>query len=107
MKSVRAGKGACGAFHFVFVHGSAAARSDADLVRLFVEGHHEVAEAAFAALVGRHGPMVLAVSRRILRDRDEAEDTFQAVFLILARKARSVRVEDSLGRWLHGVTRRI
>ena len=51
--------------------------------------------------------MVLSVCRRILRDDHAAEDAFQAVFLLLAKKARSVNVDDSLGRWLHGVTRRV
>ena len=65
------------------------------------------AEAAFEALVGRHGPMVWGTCRRILRDQHEAEDAFQATFLLLARKARSIQVDDSLGRWLHGVGVRV
>ena len=61
------------------------------------------AEAAFAALVARHGPMVLGVCRQLLGDRHHAEDAFQAVFLVLARKARSIRDPDLLGNWLYGV----
>ena len=62
-----------------------------------------VGEAAFAALVGRHGPMVLDVCEQVLADRHDAEDAFQAVFLVLARKARSIRDPDLLGNWLYGV----
>jgi RNA polymerase sigma factor (sigma-70 family) len=60
-------------------------------------------EAAFAALLGRHGAMVLAVCRRVLHDRQEAEDALQATFLLLARKAASIRKRESVGGWLHGV----
>jgi RNA polymerase sigma factor (sigma-70 family) len=94
-------------FRILFVEGSIAVRSDADLIRLFLSAHGEAAEAAFEALIARHGPMVLGVCRRILGDEHAAQDAFQTVFLILARKARSVQVDDSLGRWLHGVTRRV
>ena len=67
----------------------------------------DAAEAAFAVLVARHGPMVLGVCRRALRDPDDVADAFQATFLVLVRKAGSVRVDDSLGRWLYGVSRRV
>ena len=63
-------------------------------------------EAAFAALVARHGPMVLGVCRQLLGDHQHAEDAFQAVFLVLARKARSIRDPDLLGNWLYGVALR-
>ncbi len=63
-------------------------------------------ETAFAALVRRHGPMVLAVCRRILRDGHTAEDAFQATFLVLARKAGSLAKPELLANWLYGVARR-
>ena len=64
-------------------------------------------EASFEALVARHGPMVLSVCRSLLKDEHEAEDAFQATFLILARKAGSVRVESTLGGWLYRVAYRV
>src|SRR4051812_39257490 len=64
-------------------------------------------EAAFSALVARHGPMVLAVCRRLLDDPHDAEDAFQATFLILVRKGRSLRQPDRLGPWLYGVAHRV
>jgi len=67
----------------------------------------DAAEAAFAVLVARHGPMVLGVCRRALRDPNDVADAFQSTFLVLVRKAGSVRVGDSLGRWLYGVSRRV
>src|SRR5271166_2926388 len=63
-------------------------------------------EAAFAALVQRHGPMVLAVARRLLGHHEDAEDVFQATFLVLVRKASSIRQRELLGNWLYGVAHR-
>src|SRR5215468_7986278 len=60
-------------------------------------------EAAFAALLQRHGPMVLGVARRVLRQQQDAEDVLQATFLVLARKAGSIRKRESVASWLHGV----
>src|SRR5215211_3578823 len=62
-------------------------------------------EDAFAALVERHGPMVLAVCRRVLHDAHAAEDAFQATFLVLARKAATVRNRQFVGGWLYCVAR--
>jgi RNA polymerase sigma factor (sigma-70 family) len=78
--------------------------SDAVLLERFVQGRDE---AAFAALVARHGAMVLRSCRRVLGDVQEAEDAFQATFLILARKAPTLRRPNALPGWLHGVARRI
>ena len=80
--------------------------SDGELVERFLD-RREGGEAAFEALVARHGGMVLGVCRNLLGSSDDAEDAFQATFLVLVRQARSIRKRDSLGPWLHGVARRV
>jgi RNA polymerase sigma factor (sigma-70 family) len=77
--------------------------ADRHLLERFVRGQDQ---AAFAALVQRHGPMVLGVCRRLLHDAHQAEDAFQATFLVLVHKARSIGRPESLGPWLHGVAYR-
>ena len=76
---------------------------DEQLLDRFVARRDETAEEAFAELVQRHGPMVLGVCRRILGDAHEAEDAFQATFLVLARKAASVVRREKVANWLYGV----
>ncbi len=77
--------------------------ADARLLEHFVR-HGD--EAAFATLLQRYGPMVFGLCRRVLRDRHEAEDAFQATFLLLVRKAGSLRQPELLGHWLYGVAYR-
>ncbi len=97
----------------LFDSGVVAGLSDAELLERFrveratAENSAGAAEAAFAALVARHGPMVLGVCRRGLAAPNDVEDAFQATFLVLVRRAGSVRVGDSLGRWLYGVACRV
>ena len=90
--------------NLLFGTGTLAGLSDAQLLDRHVSHGDEL---AFEALVQRHGPMVLAVCRGVLNDSNDADDAFQAVFLLLARKARSLWIHDSLGGWLHRVACRI
>jgi RNA polymerase sigma factor (sigma-70 family) len=80
------------------------ALTDAELLNLFLEDGDE---AAFATIVERHGRMVLGVCRQLLNDRQETDDAFQATFLVLVHKGRSIKKANSLAHWLHGVARRI
>ena len=90
----------------LFEGGSAAGLSDRQLLERFTARREPADEAAFAAIVARHGPMVLGICRQLLGDHQHAEDAFQAVFLVLARKAHSIREPELLGNWLYGVSLR-
>lgn len=83
--------------------GTSIGLTDGQLLERFATSEGETAERAFTALVERHGPMVLRVCRGVLADLHDADDAFQATFLVLVRKARTLWVQDSLGPWLHQV----
>src|SRR5437667_4336518 len=74
--------------------------TDGELLEAFLT---ERDESAFEALLRRHGPMVLGVCRRMLRNSHDAEDTYQATCLVLVRKASTIRPRDLVGYWLYGV----
>src|SRR5579883_1938690 len=91
--------------HLLFNEGTVAGLSDAQLLERFASRRDGV---AFEALVQRHGPMVLAVCRGVLKDPNDAQDAFQATFLVLVRKAGTLwAVKGSLGSWLYRVAQRI
>ena len=81
--------------------------SDGQLLRQFLARPDGSAEAAFSALIGRHGPLVHRVCRDVLRNPEDARDAAQAAFLVLARNAGSIRKPEALGPWLHGVALRV
>jgi RNA polymerase sigma factor (sigma-70 family) len=88
--------------------GAVRARSDAGADGILLERFARHAdEAAFAALVQRHGPPVWSVSRRVARQEQDAEDVYQATFLLLARKAGAIRRSGSVASWLYGVAHRL
>jgi RNA polymerase sigma factor (sigma-70 family) len=87
----------------LFRSGTVAGMTDGQLLERFARRRGAEGEPAFAALVARHGPMVLGVCRQLLRDPHDADDAFQATFLTLARKAGSLRQPERLGPWLYGV----
>jgi RNA polymerase sigma factor (sigma-70 family) len=91
----------------LFSAGTCAGLSDGQLLARFLSGRDEAGELAFETLVKRHGPMVQAVCRQVLDDPNDIHDAWQAVFLVLARRADAIRKRESLGSWLHGVAVRV
>jgi RNA polymerase sigma factor (sigma-70 family) len=92
--------------HFLRAHlgRSDSAISDENLLKRFAfQGN----QAAFERIVERHGPLVWGVCRRVLHHQQDVEDAFQATFLVLVRKAHSIRRRASLTSWLHGVAHRV
>ncbi|MGE3820095.1 MAG: sigma-70 family RNA polymerase sigma factor [Isosphaeraceae bacterium] len=94
------------ALRTVYQVGAVRELTDGQLLERFANGRGEPAELAFAVIVERHGPMVLRVCRAVLPEAQDAQDAFQATFLVLVKKARSLWVRDSLGPWLHQVAYR-
>jgi RNA polymerase sigma factor (sigma-70 family) len=92
--------------NIIFQVGIVGSLPDAQLLERFAAGGRG-GEAAFEALLARHGPMVYGVCRRVLRDPHDVQDAFQATFLVLVRKADSLRDPNFLGNWLYGVACRV
>jgi RNA polymerase sigma factor (sigma-70 family) len=90
----------------LWTSGTLTGMGDAQLLNRFAGVRDAAAEAAFRELVQRHGPMVMGVCRQILRQPHDADDAFQATFLVLVRKAGSIRVRESLAPWLYVVANR-
>ena len=85
----------------LFNEGVTGAVTDGQLLERFATRRGEPSEHAFAALVERHGPVVMRLCRSILRDEQDAQDAFQATFLVLAQRAGSLWVRDSIRSWIH------
>ncbi len=91
----------------LFGAGSVTGLDDGQLLDQFLVRRDDSAESAFSALVARHGPLVWSICRSVLSDSHLAEDAFQATFLILVKKAASIRRRETLAPWLYGVARRV
>jgi RNA polymerase sigma factor (sigma-70 family) len=91
----------------IFDSGVIGELTDRQLVERFAGRDREMAELCFGVLIKRHGPLVLRTCQAILHNRHDAEDAFQATFLVLARKAQSLWIRDSLGPWLFDVACRV
>ena len=104
--SIRVSGAALGELQKLFGWGAMGAWTDSQLVEQFLAGE-AASEAAFRVLIHRHGPMVLAVCRRILGDEHAAEDAFQATFLVFVKKAGRLKDLDLLTSWLYGVAMKV
>jgi RNA polymerase sigma factor (sigma-70 family) len=91
----------------LYALGTVGGLTDGELLGRFRDRCGQAAERAFDTLIERHGPMVLRVCRTVLRDEHDAQDAFQATFLILVRRAGAIRDRDSVGSWLYGVALRV
>jgi RNA polymerase sigma factor (sigma-70 family) len=91
----------------LFRAGTCTGLSDSQLLARFLARRDEAGELAFEAIVKRHGPMVQSVCRQVLDDPTDIHDAWQAVFVVLARRADAIRKRQSLGSWLHGVAVRV
>jgi polysaccharide biosynthesis/export protein len=101
------GETVSGPIRTLFGVGAVAGLTDGQLLQRFADGGGEAAELAFAALVERHGPTVLRVCGWVLSDPQDVHDAFQATFLVLVRRAGSIRRRDSVASWLYGVALRV
>ncbi|MHC5536890.1 RNA polymerase sigma factor, partial [Singulisphaera rosea] len=97
----------CRQLQKLFETGTSGVLTDRQLLERSTSKRTDAAERAFAELVERHGPMVMRVCRAVLGDVQETDDAFQATFLVLVRRSRSLWVRDSLGPWLHQVAYRV
>ncbi len=105
--ATRVNRGVLPQFRTLFHFGAIGELTDGQLLELFTTRKGEAAELAFAALVERHGPMVMRVCRHALGNPHDTQDAFQATFLVLVQQAHALWVRDSLGPWLHRIARRV
>jgi RNA polymerase sigma factor (sigma-70 family) len=91
----------------LYSEGTQTGLTDGELLERFVTNRGEASEFAFSAIVRRHGPMVLRVCQQRLSDVHQSQDAFQSTFLILVKKAGSLRDRGSVGPWLFGVANRV
>jgi RNA polymerase sigma factor (sigma-70 family) len=105
--TTQAGQKRCHSLNTLFNVGAIGGLADSELLKCFRNDRGTGGQEAFRILVERHGPMVLGLCRSLIPDPHEAEDAFQATFLVLVRKGHTIWVRDSVGPWLHGVATRV